>query len=214
MKALKKIGVNCVKGVIKMLIGDLLIEKENNRCFIYVNGKKLDIEQANLLQLLNSNIDREFSKEITGLLDKLPDTIIRQSVKLETKFDLFINAINEHNKTVYGIKAGETNRTQAFNILKKILKKEKQFDQISQYVSFPEIGIALYFNVENNIVEEIILTSPFEGSTTLGLKIGYTIERACQLCGEPKIRTITTAFWNNFSVYIKNEIITTIRISL
>jgi hypothetical protein len=195
-----------------MLIGDLLLEKEANKCFIYINGLKVDVEQTNLLQLLNKNIDKEFSTEIKGLLDKIPDKNSIQTFKLGTKLDLQINSVDEKNKSVYGIKAGVTNRKGAYHVLRSLLKIEGNYDLNSQYVSFEDAGLAFYFNSANDIVEEIILAKPFEGATSQGLRIGHSMEKAYELCGEPRIRSIVTAFWNNFSVYIKNEIITSIRI--
>ena len=107
-----------------MLTDKLLIEKEDNKCFVYINGKKVDIEETNFFQVFNKNIDKEFNSEIMDLLAGMPDKLIRQSVKIESKIDIYINTINEISKTVYGITVGKTLRPEAFHIVKNILKNE------------------------------------------------------------------------------------------
>jgi hypothetical protein len=42
--------------------------------------------------------------------------------------------------------------------------------------------------------------------------MGDSIEKAIKLYGEPKIKSLVSAFWNNFSIFIKDDIIVGIKI--
>jgi hypothetical protein len=76
----------------------MLTEKEVNKCFIYINGKNVDIDPLNLCKGLNSNIAKEFRTEIMSLLAKIPEINSRQLIKTEKKQESYISTIDEVNK--------------------------------------------------------------------------------------------------------------------
>ncbi|MBC7473059.1 MAG: hypothetical protein H7263_02115 [Candidatus Sericytochromatia bacterium] len=136
--------------------------------------------------------------------------ITTSSYKVNSKEDKF--NINETTKTVFGITVGKTKRKDVYKIIKGKIKEHNNYMQNDLFQSFDEIGVAFYFSALNDTVEEIILSSKFEGTTTKGLKINYSMDKAIELHGQPKIRSQVIAFWANFSVFIKDETITSIKI--
>ncbi len=177
----------------------------NNKCFIYINGRKIDSEKINFISLINKHLDKTASNQVSELLTKIP-------VEQKMEKPVVKNIIHEANKSVFGIKAGKTKKKEIICILKNVLKKDLNFEVTTNYFQVEELGITLNFSVDDDVVEEIVLSSPFNGETLFGLKIGNSIEKAVELYGEPRIRSLSTAFWNNFSVSIRNETITSIKI--
>ncbi len=207
-----------------MLLKDFWEEGHNN-CSISINGEKVDTEKYNILKLFKPNTDKKAVQDFLDLLNKMPQITekkIKEEIKRITLNGLIdtpnrdfqkpqISLINENEKSLFGIKVGETRKIDAYSIIRYRLRNQVNYNKSSMFQSFEEIGVALYFD-ELDIVEEIVITSPFSGTTTKGLRIGDNMEKAIQYHGEPKIRSLVSAFWRSFSVFIKDETIVTIKL--
>jgi hypothetical protein len=52
----------------------------------------------------------------------------------------------------------------------------------------------------------------YKGTTSKGLKIGDSVEKAIELYGAPRMKTPKGAIWPSFGVFCKHEHICTIRL--
>ena len=207
-----------------MLLKDFW-EERNNDCILSINGEKVDTDKYNVLKLFKPETDKKAVQEFLDLLNKMPNMTekkIQEEINKITLNGLIkapssdlqkpqISLINETEKSLFGIKVGETKKSEAFNIIRYRLREETHYNREAMFQSFPEIGVSLYFS-DTDIVEEIMITKPFTGTTTKGLRIGDHMEKAVKYHGEPKIRSLVSAFWGKFSVFIKDEIVESIKL--
>jgi len=204
-----------------MSISDTLSGFKKNgssSCHLYVNGKKVTLENTDIVNLIAKNSNELLSTEVLQLLKKMTDkTEIERPITVENKksksdFKQKAKAIiDEKNKSVYGMIVGKSNRRQAYKLLESILPPRYNFDHFSTIVDLEKIGISLQFD-RYDILEEILVDENFPGTTTLGLKVGLSMEQAIEIHGEPRISSLVSAFWNDFSVFLKDQIVTKIRI--
>ncbi len=207
-----------------MLIRDFW-EESNNNCVLSINGQKVDADKYNILKLFNPTTDKRAVKDFLELLNKMPEVnqkTIYEEIKKVTLNGVVkaaipelqkpqISIINEKEKTVFGIKIGQTSKKDAYTCIRYRLREEVHFNSNSMFQAFPEIGISMYFS-DKDIIDEIVITKPFTGITTKGLRIGDSMEKAIEYHGEPKIRSLVSAFWSDFSVFIKDEIVESIKL--
>lgn len=207
-----------------MLLKDFW-EESNDNCFLSINGEKVDADKYNILKLFKPNTDKKAVKDFLDLLNKMPEIKqkeIHEEIKRITLNGLIqapipelqrpqISLINETEKSLFGIKIGVTSKVEAFTTIRYRLREAVNYNRSAMFQSFPEIGVSLYF-ADNDLVEEIVLTEPFSGTTTKGLRIGDSMEKAINYHGEPKMRSQVSAFWSNFSVFIKDETIESIKL--
>lgn len=207
-----------------MLIRDFW-EETNDNCILSINGEKINANEYNILKLFNPTTDKNAVKDFLELLNKMPE-VNQKTVYEEMKRVTFngivkaaipelqrpqISLINEKEKSVFGIKINQTSKLDAYKMIRYRLREDVHFNKHSLFQSFSEIGVSLYFS-DKELVEEIVITKPFSGTTTKGLRIGDTIENAIMYHGEPKIKSLVSAFWEDFSVSLKYETIESIKL--
>ncbi|GIW23253.1 MAG: hypothetical protein KatS3mg068_2260 [Candidatus Sericytochromatia bacterium] len=159
---------------------------------VYVN---LSGNKTILTNTLIINNLKEVSAELPELISKI--------------YQHDLDLINEEEKTLLGLKIGKTKKSDVLKIINS--KDLSTINQKSKIWKFNDIGITLYFSTWD-LLEEIIVNSPFQGKTLKGLSIGDSIEKAIKLYGEPKIKSLVSAFWKDLSVFIKDDIIVSIKI--
>jgi len=158
--------------------------------YVNLNGSKFKLTNTLIFKNLKS-----ISPELPNLISQI--------------YEFNNYTINENKKTVYGLEIGKTKKEDILKVLKSndLVKINKN----SKIWKLTDLGLTLYFS-NWDILEEIIISSPFKGKTLKGLCIGDSIEKAIKLYGEPKIKSLVSAFWNNFSIFIKDDIIVGIKI--
>lgn len=209
------------KGYLKMNFSDTLSGSKKiktGNCHLYVNGKKITLENTDIINLIDKNSSDPLSAEVLQLLKKMMDKEITKKNNTEENRDSKIEfktktntIIDEKSKSVYGMIVGKSNRKQAYKLLESILPPKYNLDHFSAIVDLEKIGLSLQFN-RYDILEEILIDENFIGTTSLGLKVGLSMEQAIEIHGEPRISSLVSAFWNDFSVFLKDQIITKIRI--
>jgi CheY-like chemotaxis protein len=113
---------------------------------------------------------------------------------------LFRDSVKNQEINEAGIFLGiELNKTNCNEVLEKfsIIKTSLSQDNT---INLPEMGITIIIG-SNNIVEEITFDSNFNGSTSKGLKIKDTMEKALRLYGEPRFSEQNYAVWEKISVF-------------
>lgn len=171
-----------------------------------------------MVNMIENNLKEDAYINLKGNKLKLTNTLIVKNLKdispelpnLISQIYKYSNAvINEDEKIIMGLKIGKSKKT---DVLKTIKSNDlNNINQKSKIWKFNDIGLTLYFS-NWDILEEVIINSPFQSKTLKGLCIGDSIEKAIKLYGEPKIKSLVSAFWNNFSVFIKDDIIVGIKI--
>ncbi len=117
--------------------------------------------------------------------------------------------INEEG-SIFGLQVNVTNR-------KEVLERMKGVSKINitnpgeSIFKYDDLGIVFYFGEGGNL-QEITFSYPFDGSTSKGLKLEESVNKAIQIYGQPKMKTNAGAIWNKFAVFLKDDIVTTIRL--
>lgn len=190
-----------------MIFNDLIVKSDNQNCTFQINGKKVDLSASNILKSLKDNLKNDSGRELLNLFVSMPKKLANEVVDVNKKEEVYSKDVDEVNKLVYGIKIGKTTRIEVKNKFASVFKvDENEFQQVIK-----ELGIFIFYD-DKDTVQEIILESPFNGTTLKGLKIGDTIDKASEIYGQPKIKSLISAFWKDFSVFLKNDIITSIKL--
>ena len=190
-----------------MIFNDLIVKSDNQNCTFQINGKKVDLSASNILKSLKDNLKNDSGRELLNLFVSMPKKLANEVVDVNKKEEVYSKDVDEVNKLVYGIKIGKTTRIQVKNKFASVFKvDENEFQQVIK-----ELGLFIFYD-DKDTVQEIILESPFNGTTLKGLKIGDSIDKASEIYGQPKIKSLISAFWKDFSVFLKNDIITSIKL--
>jgi hypothetical protein len=190
-----------------MIFNDLIVKNDNQNCTFQINGKKVDLSASNILKSLKDNLKNDSGRELLNLFVSMPKKLANEVVDVNKKEEVYSKDVDEVNKLVYGIKIGKTTRIEVKNKFASVFKvDENEFQQVIK-----ELGLFIFYD-DKDTVQEIILESPFNGITLKGLKIGDTIDKASEIYGQPKIKSLISAFWKDFSVFLKNDIITSIKL--
>lgn len=200
-----------------MILSDLLFSSDGENYSISINGKKIELGNSNILKTLKDNLDKDSGKEVLKVFTSMPNRIANQEIsysqilKLTNSLNKSTNnKIDEVNKSVYGICINKTNREFIEKLISSITDKTSIIiDEFS--IELKKMGVTIFFSSEN-VVKEIVITSPFRGETLKGLKIGDDISKAIELYGQPKIRSLVSAFWPSISIFLKDEIISSIKL--
>lgn len=111
-----------------------------------------------------------------------------------------------------GIKIGETDKDKALEII-STYSKVPEFNIKSNSISIKEISFTVKLD-KNNTVEQMEFGESFIAETEKGLKIGDNLEKAVEIYGEPKFKSLKSAIWNNIAVFCENsDFINLIRIT-
>lgn len=145
---------------------------------------------------------QEFTSELPSLTEEKMVEYVPDEKEEENFQNLFFDSdeitkyqIDETGE-VLGIKLGETAKEA---VLKNIGKPERMKDNVFYY---DNLGIAVYFN-EIEIIEEILITAPYFGTTKNGIAIGDSMDRVYEIYGNPIIRqtdNTAVAVWRNISI--------------
>lgn len=200
-----------------MILSDLLFSNDGEKYSISINGKKVELGKSNILKTLKDNLDNDSGKEVIKVFTNMPNRIANQEISYSQLLKLTNslnkatnNKLDEINKSVYGICINKTRKDFIENLLDNMQDKEGvTIENFS--IELKKMGLTIFFSSEN-IVKELVVMSPFRGETLKGLKIGDDITKAIELYGQPKIRSLVSAFWSNFSVFLKDEIISSIKL--
>lgn len=200
-----------------MIMSDLLFYDEGENYSISVNGKRVELGKSNILKSLKDNLEPSTGKEVLKNFTNMPEKISHEELPFSKIIKLTAslnkhpsNKLDEINKSVYGITINKSTKSSIEELVNNMSDKTGiVFDNCS--IEIKKLGLTIFFS-SNNIVKEIVLTSPFRGETIKGLKIGDDINKAISLYGQPKIRSLVSAFWSNFSVFLKSDMISSIKI--
>jgi hypothetical protein len=117
--------------------------------------------------------------------------------------------INEAG-SIFGLQVNSTTRKEVIERMTK-LSKIKITSPMESIFKYDDLGIAFYFG-EGGTLQEITFSYPFAGETSKGLRIEDPIKKAIDIYGPPKMKTPAGAIWDKFAVFIKDYLVTTIRL--
>lgn len=167
---------------------------------------------------LNSDVQNEIKNyQSTEMVRAVPQEVqkameIQQLVdKVKTTKD------NKEKYTIYeqgiafGIIVNKTTKSEV-NIIMKEISKINYADDDNELIAFyNDIYVTVLYNDEM-IVREIQFGNKYRGETTKGLRAGDHIDKAIELYGQPKMKSVRGALWNKFGVFCENNFITSIRL--
>lgn len=120
------------------------------------------------------------------------------------------NTINEFGSAL-NIALGISTKLQVVSLMKKHSKIVFEHFDLNNIFNYSDISLRVIFNFKN-IVQELQFGRNYPGGTRKGLLIGDTLERAMEIYGQPRIKSLQTAIWLNFAVFLESNIVTGIRI--
>lgn len=177
-------------------------------CFLRINNKNVSLNKQSVSLVIKEligengfpNIDSELLKLITS-----PGVQFEPEDNIPDIFPDKNYTIDEENKTILGIKLGETTFNEVINII------GKPYEIKYNGVCYKNLGINIYFD-EKNKVREFIFSSPYPGKTKKGLRIRDSVDKAYELYGTPNISSGNSVFWKNISIFIENWTVSEIKI--
>lgn len=213
---------------------------DNNKVIISINGSKSEQDMTNLtlnipseaaalLSLMQSQmpvakVSDTFLDLNNVIQENTTSALVRQQpkelaeinkkrqlaelIKTETN-SIKKYAIDEELGIALGVIVGITKKTQIAEIM-KLFSKFAPDNNESLYF-YNDLSLSIFFD-NNDIVSEMKFGNLYKGKTNLNLSIGDSVEKAIELYGQPKLKSLKGAIWNKFAIFCDKNIITSIRI--
>ena len=137
----------------------------------------------------------------SNLIRKRPD-YIEKAIKDAESRDRFL--IDIENYCILDLSVGKSTKSAVINTLKTISKINYEKNIQESIFYYTDIGLSFYFD-ENDIINEIEIDEKYKKSTTKGLKINDSLERAIELYGNPRMKSAKGAIWSNFSILMRDR---------
>lgn len=153
-----------------------------------------------------TEIIRSVPEEVKKALE-LQDIIeqIKNTKDVKEKFTIYEQGVS------FGIVIGKSTKTEVNEILKEVSKISYENDDNELIAFYNDIYLTVLYNDEM-IVREMQFGNKFKGLTAKGLKAGDHIDKAIEIYGQPKMKSVRGALWNKFGVFCENNFITSIRL--
>jgi len=145
-----------------------------------------------------------------SVIRKRPEYLEKAISDIESR-DRF--EIDIENCAVLDLCVNKNNKDDVIKNLKTLSKANYDGNKNESIFYFTDIDIAFYFD-ENGIIDEIEIGEKYKHSTTKGLKIGDTLEKAIEIYGNPRMKSAKGAIWNRFSVLMDAKEIRLIRLKI
>lgn len=191
------------------------------------------ITDSQLKQIIKNNLDSEFKvsdnlniiktktenekKNFKDIIKVLPPELQKIANQKEA-LELIRRETDPIKKlTIYeagvalGLIVGVSGRNETINIMNSKSKTKYDLDNRDSIIYYDDITVNIFFN-KNDIITEMQFGLRYEGMTQAGLKIGDSVEKAIAMYGHPKKMSDKCAVWKHFSLFIRNGLITFIRI--
>ncbi|MFN8578368.1 MAG: hypothetical protein U0354_16130 [Candidatus Sericytochromatia bacterium] len=207
----------------------------DNKVIVSINGSKsehelnnlninMPSEVSNLLALMQSN--EVISKVSTTSMDlkaiiedSMPSSttaIVRQKPRELSLLDKNkeINpskkySIDEEMGIAMGVIVGLTKKSQINEIMRYFSSITPDKDE--SFYFYGDLTLSVFFDTDDT-VSEMKFGKDYKGSTNKGLSIGDSVQKAIELYGQPKLKSLKGAIWNKFAIFCEMDYITSIRI--
>lgn len=165
----------------------------------------LKIEVVNEI-ITPTEVIRSVPEEVKKALE-LQDIIeqIKNTKDIKEKFTIYEQGVS------FGIIVGKSTKAEVNEILKEVSKISYENDDNELIAFYNDIYLTVLYNDEM-IVREMQFGNKFRGLTAKGLKAGDHIDKAIEIYGQPKMKSVRGALWNKFGVFCENNFITSIRL--
>jgi hypothetical protein len=111
-----------------------------------------------------------------------------------------------------GLKVGESTRSQAIETLKPHSNIRFDIGSKDSVLDYHDISFLIHFD-ERGVISEFEFNKNFPGTTSKGLKVGDSIDRAIKIYGMPVIQLEKEACWPNMKIIYNRFYIISIMIS-
>ena len=181
------------------------------------------ITERNNISSTSPGLKKEIENEISNFssknkMIKVVPQEIQKARELQSLIEKTKNVQDQKEKfTVYeegiafGIVIGKSNKSEVNLMLRNISSiVYSDFDE-DLIAFYNDIYLTVLYNDEM-IVREMQFGSKYKGSTAKGLKVGDHIDKAIEIYGQPKMKSVRGALWNKVGVFCENNFITSIRL--
>lgn len=158
-------------------------------------------EAAALMQQMLQNKVEENPDAGLDVIRKRPE-YLEKAMKEASSRDRFL--LDIANSSVLDLVINKSNKQDTINTLQTLSKVDYTKNIQEPIFYFTDIGLTFYFD-ENDILTEIEVDEKYRRSTTLGLKVNDTIDKAIELYGAPRMKSAKGAIWNNFSIIMRDR---------
>ena len=163
-----------------------------------LNLKEVIAESLNSLELV-----RKVPESVAFVLDK------RNALeKMRQETDPIKKLFIDESGIALGIIVGSTKKEEVFELMRKFTQTIPTDDGILFFYS--DLSLTIFF--DEDIVSEMKFGNLYKGTTTKGLSIGDSVDKAIEIYGQPKLKSPRGAIWNKFSIFSEKNIVTSIRI--
>lgn len=169
------------------------------------NSLRRDISRRMLIQSQLSEKVKLEKKPNEKNKNKNKETHIMDASKINITGEF---VINEFELTFLNLKIKKSSKEDVIKALEKISKINVDITENKFY--YADKGITFIF--DNDILSEMIFFLPFTYSTSKGIKLDDSIEKAIDIYGKPKMRTNSAAIWENIDLFTNENKITSIKI--
>lgn len=134
-------------------------------------------------------------------------TYIEKALEEKKALDTIVNEGDPIKKlTIYEngvameIILGKSTKNDVVQAMKRYSKVVVDLNTSGQIIIFDDLSVNVLFN-ENGFAEELNFGSFYRGSTSNGVAIGDTLEKAIAIYGKPKIGTMRGVVWDNLAFF-------------
>ena len=203
----------------------------------FMESEALDVSQNEInltdiskpaisIELINSDTKKvsEVDKKTQDLLRRMVmQEIITEEIHPEANDvdfsheDEQIEETKEEKKQVdysllklFGLQVSTSNKEDVIKTMKEKSSITIEDITLNKFV-YDDIGIVFHFN-KNAFIDSITIIFPSKEATVKGLKIDDNMDKAIELYGHPSMRTTSAARWKNLSVFLNDNVITSLRL--
>ena len=154
----------------------------------------------------NGSLVRSVPEEVQKALDRQRAlNEINRVTELRQKMVIFESGV------ALNIVLGTTTKAEVEKLMHNFSKVQKTNDGNDFMAFYSDITLTIFYN-EDFIVREMVFGNKYKSPTKKGLFVGDTVQKAIELYGQPRMKTMKGAIWNKFGVFCDGQIINAIRI--
>lgn len=158
-------------------------------------------EAAALMQQMLKNKVEENPNAGSDVVRKRPD-YLEKAIKEAESRDRFL--LDIENSSVLDLFLNKSTKQDVINTLKTLSKVDYTQNIQEPIFYYTDIGLTFYFD-ENDLLNEIEVDEKYKRSTTLGLKVNDTLDKAIELYGPPRMKSAKGGIWNKFSIIMRDR---------
>lgn len=186
-----------VSALMQQMMGTMPSQEAN------VNSSLPPEAAALMQQMLSTKVEADPNAGL-DMVRKRPE-FLEKAIKDSQSRDRFL--VDIENSSVLDLFIKRSTKNDVINTLKTLSKVDYTNNIQESIFYYTDIGLTFYFDEnENDTIYEIEVDEKYRRTTTMGLKINDSLERAIELYGPPRMKSAKGAIWNRFSILMRDRV--------